>query len=373
MAGVKSLELAFRSFLLGFLGAFVKRHEPFPHDIDFSSCKILFVRQDRIGDVLVSTPLVHALKKAYPSIILDFLLSSNNHFVLASEPRVRTRWVYRKTLLSAIQVLRNVRKEKYEFVVDLMDNPSATSTVLCLLAGARWNVGLAKGNAYVYDVVVPMPSRQTTHIVDRLAALLNVFNLRPEEVELRVHYATTPESRERASRFFHERGLTNKRVIGVNISPGKGTRFWGTRNYQRLLSELRSGFKDFRIMVLYQPSDQAIASEIVSPVDGVTLSPLTPSFDDFAALIERLTVLITPDTSAVHLAAAFNLPAVVMYVQSDPTLRIWEPYGSQSETLVTPVDDLTTIPVADVLGAISRLLGVPSGLSDHPNSSGRHS
>jgi ADP-heptose:LPS heptosyltransferase len=86
------------------------------------------------------------------------------------------------------------------------------------------------------------------------------------------------------------------------------------------------------------------------------LSPETKTFDAFAAFVKSLRLLVTPDTSAVHLAAAFSIPSVVLYVQSNKDLRIWEPYGSESETLVTDVDDLTTIPPADVFAAIVRLL-----------------
>jgi ADP-heptose:LPS heptosyltransferase len=73
-------------------------------------------------------------------------------------------------------------------------------------------------------------------------------------------------------------------------------------------------------------------------------------------MIKRSRYLITPDTAAAHLAAAFNIPAVVLYVQSDPSLRIWEPYGSRSECVVTDVDDLKSISVDRVVGAFRNIL-----------------
>jgi ADP-heptose:LPS heptosyltransferase len=64
---------------------------------------------------------------------------------------------------------------------------------------------------------------------------------------------------------------------------------------------------------------------------------------------------VTPDTSAVHLAAAFNIPSVVLFVQSNKDLRVWEPYGSLSESVITDIDDLETIPLEGVTRAFSRL------------------
>ena len=119
MEFLKPVEIGFRRFLLRMLGVFVKRGRPLPDSIDFSSRKYLFVRQDRIGDVLVSTPLIHALKDKYPNATVDFLLSSNNHFVLENEPLVRKRWIYRKTIASALEILKAIRKEKYDFVIGL--------------------------------------------------------------------------------------------------------------------------------------------------------------------------------------------------------------------------------------------------------------
>jgi ADP-heptose:LPS heptosyltransferase len=110
-----------------------------------------------------------------------------------------------------------------------------------------------------------------------------------------------------------------------------------------------------------KPSDSRRANEIVNGNPAAILAPET-SFDGFAAWIKRVSLLVTPDTSAVHLAAAFNVPSVVLYVQSNPELKIWEPYKTPSESLVTPVDDLTTISVDQVLRAIDRLVHRDGGV-----------
>jgi len=352
----KPIEIAFRRFLLRGLAAVVKRGKPLPQDFNFNASKILFIRQDRIGDVLVSTPLIYALKRHFPGLMIDFLLSSNNHFVLEHEPLVRKRWVYRKNIVSAVAILIGVRREKYDFAIDLMDNPSTTSTIICALAGARWNIGLSKQNEYVYDVTVPLLSRRETHIIDRLAMLLTVFGIQPEREKLSVRYIVSAESETAATDFFRDRGLEGRSVIGLNISPGTGVRFWGLSNFQELICDLGLNVPEYPLMILCQPVDRKLAERIAKPFQTVLLSPETRTFDAFAAYVKSVRLLVTPDTSAVHLAAAFGIPSVVLYVQSNKNLRIWEPYGSDSEVLVTDVDDLTTIPPADVFSAISRLL-----------------
>jgi ADP-heptose:LPS heptosyltransferase len=355
-AFLKNIEVAFRRALIRFLRPLVRRRRKTPVAVDFNRCKFLFIRQDRIGDVLISSPLFAALKMRHPDAAIDVLLSSNNHFVLANDPLIRKRWIYEKTISSAWKILRGLWAERYDFVIDLMDNPSATSTVICLLSRARWTVGLEKENSYAYDIVVPLMSRRDTHIVDRIARLLHPFGIEPEKENLRIRYFVSQESMDRARSILDNYGISGAPIIGINISAGDEVRFWGVDNFRTLIGSIQSKVGDYRILVLFKPTHESTARSIAKDLSGVFLSPVTQSFDEFAALIKHLHVLITPDTSAAHIAAAFQIPAVVMYVQSNKDLRIWEPYGSPHEVLVADVDDLTVISPRAVFESVERLL-----------------
>lgn len=363
MTSLKNIELSIRRGLLRLLGVTVTRGRPIPPSTDFNACKYLFVRQDRIGDVLVSTPLIYSLKNRYPGAVIDFFLSKNNHFALQNEPLVRKRWVYTKRLTDSIRLLRNIRREHYDFVIDLMDNPSATSTVICSLAGGKWNVGLLKENEFVYDVTVPLLSRKETHIVDRLAQLLKVFNIDVNQSQLAIRYLVSPESERISTEFFASKLESGKRVVGINISAGSEVRFWGVSNFRELIGRLVQEHPDIRILLLFAPQEQPRAVEIAESFPRVVLSPMTHSFDEFAALIQHVDLLVTPDTSAVHLAAAFNIPSVVLYVQSNKELRVWEPYRSESAIHVTDVDDVTTIPPNEVYESVRKLIDRTSSSS----------
>lgn len=314
------------------------------------------MRQDRIGDVLVSTPLFQVLKQRYPNAIIDVLLSSNNHFALANDPLVRKRLIYRKNLFSALRVLKAIWDERYDFVIDLMDNPSATSTVICLLSKSRWNVGLEKENSFAYDIVVPLLSRKETHIVDRIAQLLVPFGIDPCRADLRIRYTVGKQAVQFAQRVFEDHRIQPGTAIGINISAGDDVRFWGVDNFRALVSLLQQKYNDIPILLLFKPTHRRIAEEIGRGFRQVYLPPTTHSFDEFAALIRDLGFLITPDTSAVHLAAAFSIPAVVMYVQSNKNLRIWDPYKTPNEVLVADIDDLRAISPEAVFRAAQKLI-----------------
>ncbi len=309
-----------------------------------------------IGDVLVSTPLFEVLKRLYPGATLDVLLSSNNYFVLENDPNIRKRWMYTKRVFSTFNLVRSLRRERYDFLVDLMDNPSATSTVLSLLAGARSTVGIEKENTFAYDIAVPMLSRRETHIVDRIAQLLTPFGIDPSKEQLHIRYYPADSSKEIVRRFLERHAPGRVRIVGVNISAGSDVRFWGIENFKELLSRMLEAFPGYPVLLLYKPSDRQRAETLHRMAPWSLLAPETATFDQFAAFVGKLSLLITPDTSAVHLASAFNIPSVVLYVQSNKELRIWEPYHTPCETLVTDVDDLSTIAPSTVFQAASRLI-----------------
>ncbi|MEP0821999.1 MAG: glycosyltransferase family 9 protein [Ignavibacterium sp.] len=351
---LKTLERGFRNLLLQFLRVVARRRRSVPRHASAAGAKILFIRQDRIGDVLVSTPVFSALKERYPDCTLDIVLSPGNHVVLANSPHIRKRWIYTKAPMASFRLLRNIRAERYDFVIDLMDNASATSTVILLLAGGRWNIGLAKENSYACDIAVPLKSRKDSHIVERIAELLRPLGIDPSKEHLSIKYFIGQDAHDEVNRFLEATGKNRSALIGVNISAGSDTRFWGIANYRGLIERMIAGHPDMTVVLLGKPQDRGRLADIAAGIGNAIVAPET-SFDAFAAWISRFAILVTPDTSAVHLAAAFGIPAVVLYVQSNPDLRIWEPYGSPHEAVITTVDDLSTIPVQEVHAAFEKL------------------
>lgn len=352
---IKQIEFIFRKSLIALFKKLFHRNKPFQATIDFNKCKFLFIRQDRIGDVLVSTPIFHTIKKYYPNAIIDVLLSKNNHFALESDPLIRNKWIYEKKIFSTFLLFRNIRKEKYDYAVDLMDNISATSTLFCLCAGAKWNIGLEKENKFAYDINVPMLSKKDTHIITRIAQLLIPFGIEPRNEKLEVRYFISKESERFVKDFLNQTNPMCQPLIGINISAGSEARFWGIDNFIKVIKHIEKNYPSYKIIILYKPSDEKYA-KLLDVSTQVIISSITNKFDQYAAFISKLSFLLTPDTSAVHLASAFKISAVVLYVQSNKNLRIWEPHNTDYEAIITDVDDLSTIKVESVVGALDRLI-----------------
>lgn len=316
--------------------------------------RILFLRQDRIGDVLVSLPLLRVLHTHFPAAQKELLLSRNNWgAVHAVRPYVQRCWRYDKRPLSLTQLLLELRRQRFDIVVDLTDNPSTTSSLLLELLRAPVRLGIAKGNDAAYTHVVPSAHRAHVHIVERLARLLLPFGIDPLAEDLRLEYPLTAEDRQWACTVLGPcRGAYR---VGINIAASHPSKYWGRAQWFGFLQVLRQRHRDAELLLFASP---AYAAELraLAHATGVRAAPVVASFHSFAALLEQCHILITPDTAAVHLAAAWQRPCVVLYVWDRPDLMPWLPYGSPHEAVYTRQGSLRGIAVEEAAAAFERLL-----------------
>jgi ADP-heptose:LPS heptosyltransferase len=115
-------------------------------------------------------------------------------------------------------------------------------------------------------------------------------------------------------------------------------------------------------VLLLHSKEYAEEAGAVAAASGAVAAPTGLSFDMFACLVGGASVLISPDTAAVHLASAFGVPVVALYIHADPDLRIWDPVGVPCETLETSTTSLADIPPGAVLEAFERLVAATGAL-----------
>ncbi len=325
--------------------------------------KILFLRQNAIGDALISTPIYAALKRHYPDLTIDVLLNRRNREVYENDANIRRTYVIKMRPLDLIPVLRLIRREKYDFIVDLVHSPSSTSSAICLLAGAGKTIGGAREDPlrhppdkdYAYDIrIPPPPDGRRDRMLLRLAQCLRVFGVAPGCETLAPVYQCRSESIAFAEDLLGStRTSTTDHIIGVNISGAKAYKYWGSDNFIALINRLSTQFPSYKFLLLYSAQYQAEA-ENISRATGAAISGGTPTLDSFAAIIQRLDGLISPDSAAVHFADSAGVPVVMLMI--DPLgHHLWCPSRSSYRALHAVDRSLKTISVGDVEQAVSQL------------------
>jgi ADP-heptose:LPS heptosyltransferase len=313
--------------------------------------RILLLRQDRIGDVLVSLPVIRALRAAYPDARLDMLFSRTNYGVRGAVlPYLDRAWRYDKTPAGAVRLLRALRRARYDVVVDLMDNPSTNAQLVARWCGAPRRVGIRHERAGHYTHAVPLLDRERVHIVERVAQLLLPFGIDPGAVPLELEYQLDPAERRRARALLGPR--TRPLLLAVNISP----RYWGRDNFIRVIRWVAESDPRFGVMVGGAPTPaQQTEVAAIARATGARVIPPVPSFQEYAAVIREADLLLTPDTSVLHLGPAWRIPTVGLFHRPPGAPLPWYPYRSPHRAVVHPAG-VVHIPLAAVQDAVRSLV-----------------
>jgi ADP-heptose:LPS heptosyltransferase len=176
--------------------------------------RILVLQLRRLGDVLLTTPLVRALHHLFPQASIDFLTVPSNHVVLAGNPHLRRAWSYppRASFIRVLALAGTLRRERYDLSVDTLGDPG--SALIGWLAAARVRVGfdVRAPRRWSYTrVVVRDPSKYT---VDRKLDLVRWMGEVPGD--LRPDYAIPEPARAEAARFWVEHGLEGRPVVALS-------------------------------------------------------------------------------------------------------------------------------------------------------------
>ncbi len=348
---LKSLELIFRRLVLQSLRKKNRSRLSQASITDLpTNPKILLLRQDKIGDVIITTPTIRMLRQHFPDARIDIVLGSKN--VAASsavQHYVNTIWVYTKKTLGTIKLLNAIRVQNYDIIVDCLDNPSTTSRLIIRLTNSRYSVGLEDSPSGFYTNSVAIPHKAITHVVERTAKLLTAFGINPKPSELDLEYQIPAQYSNSAETAL---GQKTKIRLGINIAAG-WEKYWGRENFIKLIEQINSEEIEIIGFANEEFQHELIA---ISAATKMTSAPLVSNFDQFAALLSSADVILTPDTSVVHLAAAWKTPCAVMYSGIVDNLMLWTPYRSAHRVLSTREQSLAVITPAEVLTSLNELI-----------------
>jgi ADP-heptose:LPS heptosyltransferase len=298
-------------------------------DWDARPYRVLFLRHDRAGDMILSTGVMRAIAESHDTITLDVLASPANAAILEAADFVHEVIVFDKRRASSyVATIRRLRRARYDAVIDCMVTaPSLTTLLLIFASGARQRIGIAgRGNDAAFTITVPPETRANAHMVDHLAALVAAFGVEPRRTDVRPTLSLTDVERARAARSWSAQAQEAKdgRRVLINVSAGTTARVWDDANYAAVMRHLRTRDASVRFRVIGAPAEMERAARVAHQGGGVLIR--TPSIRDAFALVATADFVFTPDTSIAHAAAAFGRKCVAMYVAGSVTR--WALYGA---------------------------------------------
>lgn len=326
---MKRLEIFIRRILLLLILLIKRKPNRLPLPTFDRKSKILFIRLNRIGDALVTTPLLFEIKKQIGCKVF-VLASSSNYFIFENPKLTDEIIVYRKNINGIFSLIKMINEIGFDAMVDLHDDVSSTVSYITAFVKVNYKFGLYKRNAKLFTHTVEKLDPTKHHVVDRMMEFSKLFNLKIDFSKVNIVYDATAEVSMKADLFLEKHYTNQKFLLGINISAGSNARFWGKHNYKQLIAEL-SGY-DVNLLLMCAEKDLKSAVEIA---EGKVPIFYRPDFNQFCAMIQKLDFLVTPDTSVVHVASAFTKPLFGIYVKYNTADKIWSPYRSPFECVVT--------------------------------------
>jgi ADP-heptose:LPS heptosyltransferase len=330
-----------------------------------SDYRVLFIRYERIGDMIMATSLIRNIARALPSGKVDVIATPTTAPVLQGNPHVgRVLVLNRNSLRSYGDLMRQLRRERYTVMVDgrINNPPIFTSTPLLMYAGgARFRVG-AGGDREprIYNVCVPEWNR-VDHYIEGSKQLAVPFGVDPQSVDWQPEIFLADEERARAEQRWKEArelvtpppgattGVT-KRLL-VNLSASEPKRRWPDGKFIVTLQAARARAPNMPIIVIGLPSEWESVAEVATEVSGLPVG--TPELRDAFALVGTSDMVFTPDTSISHAASAFRKPSLVLLKREH---KPYAPWNTPGEIIAWNEDEIHQLPHERVSEALDKLL-----------------
>lgn len=310
---------------------------------EFSRLKrILIIRQDRLGDLILSLPLIDLIHSRYPEHQIDFLVPEYTgdiarayegiHQVISLPPNWNEREGFE-------QVLSLIRKEKYDLVI--IPNTKSRIAELVWKAGIPYRIGQGfRLHGWRYNLPVfqsrKMPAMNE---LDYNFNLLSRWFPQPNPVTVKFHLNPPTEAVLLVQKFLREQGIVHYCIIhpgsggsAIDISPEKLGQLIGEYTFPG------------EILLTGSASEAELVRQVQAHSGGKGLNCAGEfSLSELMALIQGCELFIGNSTGPLHLARAFERPLLGFYSSIPPCHpKRWGPYGKEAEqTLLPPGESYT--------------------------------
>ncbi len=315
---------------------------------------ILVIKLRYIGDVLLATPVLHALRDRFPDTRLTMLVNRGTEDILKWNPDVNeVLTVDRGTPAAQLQLLGELRRRGFDCVLDLTDGDR--SAILARLSGAPVRIGFNEERRWrglLYTSVVR--ANALTHRVERDLEAVRALGMEPKASPLVLR--TSSEDDKEAAKLLEELGVgvisagspPTRMVLGeasagatqplVLLHPG--ARYWFKAWRAERFAELADRLADAcgcRVLVGGDARDRDVAEVIRRRARSApTVLAGRTTLLQLAALLKHCTLFIGNDNGPMHMAAAVGTPVVALFGPSDQA--VWGPRGGRAEVLYKGLD-----------------------------------
>lgn len=285
--------------------------------------KILVLKLRLIGDVLLTVPVIKALKGAFPEAGVSVLVNSGTKEMLTLNPLIDEMIVFERGLKSGsftgrvggeLRLLKGLRGRGFDMAVDLTsgDRPA----LLGFMTGARYRLGFDPagkgfaGKKHLYTHLAKRPKLK--HVVLRDLSLLEAFGIGRNDLSVDIY--TSPSVEALVEKILKEAGCSNAPFVHVHPTASEFYKCWTDEGMASVMDAIQDA--GFRTVVTSGPDIREL-DKVASIIDLMRTRPVDLSgrisLKGLAALSRRAALFFGVDTAPMHIAAAVGTPVVALF------------------------------------------------------------
>jgi len=300
--------------------------------------KILIVRTDRIGDLILSTPVAEALKQKFPQAQIDFLVAPYTSPILKNDPFINEIILDdNKSVKGFLKLKKVIKQKKYDVAIVL--HPTLRLAGLLKSAGVPYRIGSGyRGYSFLFNVK-HFQHRKTVekHELEYNLDMLRVLGVGSQKILPKLYLS--PNEKNEADVFLKKLGIKNEDII-VLIHPGSGGNAltWATEKFGGLADKLINSYS-VKVLVTGQAGEKILAEKMKSKMKHSFLD-LTGKTDLrlLSSIIEKSDLVICNSTGPMHIAASLGIPTVALFCPIfTASPKRWGPYGEGHTVILPPV------------------------------------
>jgi ADP-heptose:LPS heptosyltransferase len=303
--------------------------------------KVLLVRLDNLGDVLLTTPAIHALKSALPAVSLTLLTSPVGAQVGRLDPDIDQVIVYQAPWVDPWQELPQDSQREQEMIARLaaeqfdgaliftsFRQSALPAAYLCYLANIPLRVAASLDGPGSLLTTRHRPPEQMMHEVERGLDLLGALGVPPAETDLLLQVPA--QARQEAETYLAAQQLSQRHPLLV-LHPGCSmpARTYPWEMYSEVIQLLVEQLHAFVIITGAEDERELVERvQHTVPLSAHTHTRAmtgTLTFPAFCGLLQRADLVITNNTGPMHIAAAVKTPVVALFALTNPPEQ-WGPW-----------------------------------------------
>ncbi len=320
--------------------------------------KFLIIRNDNIGDLACTTPLIEVLHKTYPAATIDLLGNSYNIDLVSHDPRLSRLWFYEKAkhvsgfrkkalaILKKALVLCHLRRERYDVLI--IASPTFNKRTVRL---AHWIRPSTIYGASSQDVSLPS-NYQPVSIAPQQHHVLQVFSYAhalgiteplPATMSL---FLSNEEKKLKVAENLFVPSSPELPIIALQISARRLKQQWPLEQWKKLIltllphARIRLFWSPGSTHSLQHPGDDLLVEQLKTAFPAV-LAKKTPDLRSLMTALSSCDLVVGADGGAMHIAAGLGIPTVTLFGDVDPT--IWQPHSKKSVAITSPTDTLADL------------------------------